>query len=49
MPAPPQGRCAKFGVLGVNLSSCVSWRVLWDCRQGGFLLYKTGHMEVPAA
>lgn len=46
-PVQPQGRCAKFGVLGVKFSSGMSW--LGDCRQVGFLIHQTGHTEVPVA
>lgn len=44
-PAQSQ-KCAKFGVLGVNCSLCMSWLVPWCCRQISFPIYQTGHMGV---
>lgn len=49
LPAQPQRRRAKFGVLGVNLSSHTSWLVPCGCRHVSFLIYKMGHMEVSEA
>lgn len=49
LPVEPQRRKAKFGVLGVHLSSFLSCFIPWDCGQLNFLVRKSGHVKVPEA